>query len=178
MAMKVAATYANGAFVPECEVNWFEGNKVWLAIDDRFAASLPANSPLAAAEREFALAFANGGWDEERIEAGCRMVWQVARTSVVGAAKARGYVHNTDNDLLNAMIRLGDMEIKAGLTNVNAHYLRFRAAEIFRDRGNLANNEVSPILLAEIWQFQDGLRAIQKMLDIFGEVGERVEMIA
>ena len=58
--------------MPEREVEWFEGRKVWLEIDERLVTALLPGSPLLAAEREFEIAFANGGYDPGSGEHGLR----------------------------------------------------------------------------------------------------------
>lgn len=155
---RIAATYANGAFKPDGEVDWYEGDKVWILCEDRFEAFLPEGSPLAAAEREFELAFANGGWDEARAREGCRLAWETIGEIAARVARARGWAADPDLNLRRAICQLEELDSGEYPGGDFLCYSRYRAAEIFRERASADEDDISLVSLGEIWQFEDGLR--------------------
>ena len=175
MATRMTATYANGAFAPDGEVDLPEGAKAHFVIGDWFEPSLPDGSPLAAAQREFELAFANVGWDEARVREGSRLAWEAARASVARTAKARGWAHETDDDLLRTICEMDGTDEHGNFEGKLRYYSRYRAAEIFRDRANAGADEISPILLTEFWQFTDGLRMTSALIDALASGKRNVE---
>ena len=164
MAMKVAATYADGAFAPDNDAAWDGGDKVWLDINERFAAFLPADSPLAAAEREFIAAFANGGWDEARARQGCLLAWEATRDIVAKALRARGLTAATDVDILFAMKKIDKTESRGNSNERLSLYPLFRAVELFRDRSSASDCDAPPFSLGEIWQFTLGLEMASDLI--------------
>lgn len=164
MTTKITATYRDGAFIPDVDPDLPEGVVAQFFIGDRFETSLPEDSPLAAAEREFAAAFANGGWDEARMRKGSRLAWEAARGSVALAAKARGWAHETDEDLLRAICEMDGIDERGDFRGKLRYYSLYRAAEIFRDRARAKEDDVFHVLLVEYWQFANGLRMAQELI--------------
>lgn len=178
MAMKITATYADGVFTPEAPVALPEGASIWMALEDRFAPALPEGSPLAAAERAFAAAFANGGWDEARAREGCVLAWNVARQAMASAAEARGWPYKSDIDLLRAAKALDGLDANGKFLDKPRCYYRYRAAEIFRDRAIMEDGQDMSPLLAEVRQFEDGLWAIHNLVNEIAEIAPRMERMA
>lgn len=164
MTTKITATYANGAFTPDVEVDLPEGVKARFIIGDRFEPSLPEGSPLAAAEREFAAAFANGGWDEARVREGSRLAWEAARGSVALAAKARGWAHRTSQDLWNAIYRLDGIDKKGGYQGRLRYFHGYCAADAFNRRSLAGDEDCDSAPMSERWEFADGLRMAHELI--------------
>ena len=157
MAMKVAATYTNGAFVPDKPVDMDEGARAYVEVGGDMAA-------LDEAERIFALAFAGGALDEARVKEGCKIAWDAARASVVKAARVRGWAHDTDEDLTRAVCQLDGIGENGRFEGALRYYSPYCAAEIFRDRAYADEGDIAPLLLDEPWHFADGLRATRALI--------------
>ena len=168
MAMKVAATYANGAFVPDEPVELEEGARAWIAV----SGGMPA---LDEAERAFELAFANGGLDEARVREGCRLAWEAARASVASVAQVRGWAHESARDLRRAICLLDGIDERGDFEGEPRYYHQFRAAEIFHDRANAPSGDIAPFLLEERWQFADGLRMTRELINAMADMDRGME---
>ena len=153
MGKKIPAIYKNGAFVPDREVQWSEGGKAWIEIDERFAPSLPPGSPLLAAEREFEIAFANGGYDPDRANAGCALAWAEISAAIRRAMGASGW----EGDELAYMLHLDGLE-KNDEDDARVSWVsRYGLAKDFRDRTELPDGECCTSLRDEPWQFESAL---------------------
>ena len=117
MGIKIAAIYKDGAFIadesfeliPETLYS-LNNSKIWIEIDHRFDEALPKTSALYDAQREFAIAFANGGWDEARVRAGCRLAWNAVEAVASEIVSVKGWTYETPCELESLMRRLDEEE--------------------------------------------------------------------
>ena len=163
MAIKVTVTYANGAFVPDKPVDLDEGARAFVEVGGDMAA-------LDEAERIFALAFSSCELDEVRVKEGCNIAWDAARASVARVARARGWSHETDDDIRSAICALDGLDKDGYCEGRPRYYSSYRAARIFRDRAYAAEGDIVPCLLEEPWQFDDGLRMTRDLLRKLAEI--------
>ncbi len=102
------------------------GNWRWMG-----AGYADEESMLDAAATAFEEAFANGGWDEERVALGCQLAWGAAWRSVSGAARAHGWICESVSDARETILRL------SGATKPNPRAGSDGLCAILRRRGLL-----------------------------------------
>lgn len=181
MGIKIAAIYKNGAFVVDegfelipDTLYWSENAKVWIEMDARFDEALPDTSPLHEAQREFAIAFANGGWDEARVRAGCRLAWNAAAAAAIDLMNIKGWAYESPGDLESFLKTLDEEEAEenrksAGSERGGAYgsmrwFTWFSVIEVFLSRANGEENGYMPYILDDVRDFEWRLQCADRLI--------------
>lgn len=194
MGIKIAATYKNGAFVVDetfelvpGALDWRENAKVWIEMDERFDEALPDTSPLYEAQREFAVAFANGGWDEARVRTGCRLAWNAAEAAIIDLMNIKGWEYEIPGDLKAFLKTLDEEEAEARRKGAGSEcdsdafgamrwFLWFSAIETFLARANGEESGYMPYILDDVGDFVWRLQSIDRGVNDLAAMSARLRL--
>lgn len=120
---------------------------------------------LDAAASVFEEAFADGGWDEERIALGCRLAWGAAWRSVSGAARARGWICESVSDAREAVLRLDGANVPNPRARDLMGFVRFCAAEGFYERAYGKRGDTRRYYPEYSWLMVDGVGDVRRLVE-------------
>ena len=113
----------------------------------------------------FEEAFADGGWDEERVTLGCRLAWGAAWRSVRGLARTQGWRCESVADAREAVLRLdganGNNASAGGLMG----FVRFCAAEGFYERAHRKEGDRLRYYPEHSWLMMEGVGDVRRLIE-------------
>lgn len=111
----------------------------------------------------FEEAFADGGWDEERVVLGCRLAWGAAWRSVSGLARARGWICESVSDARDAVLRLDGANVPNPRARDLMGFVRFCAAEGFYERAYGKRGDKRRYYPEHACAMRDGVDAVRRL---------------